>query len=78
MYVSLRGLCWFLVIKPARQTGLTASVGVVVVVVLGLVLCMKRGRRFGLSFVLLCICFIRALLYCTTAEPFFRLLQYTL
>jgi hypothetical protein len=30
-------------------------------------LCMRiRGRRFGWSFVLLCICFIRALLSCTS------------
>jgi hypothetical protein len=52
------GLCWFMVIKPARQMGLSASVGVVVV--LGLLLCMGiRDRRFGLSFCsIICICFI--------------------
>lgn len=61
------GLSWFMVIKPARQTGLSASVGVVVVVISGSLLCMRiRGRRFGWSFVLLCICFIRALLSCTS------------
>lgn len=46
------GLCWFKVIKPARQTGLSASVGVVLLFSC-LFLCMRIcGRHFGLSFVL--------------------------